>query len=134
MAARFCCDRLVRFADTDAAGVVYFAQLLSICHEVYEAAIADLGFDLRQFFSDRGDQILPIIHAEMDYRRPVYCGDRLQIELQAELLASDRFRIDYRVLCDGELVAQAQTVHLCLETQTRSRSPLPERLQQWLQN
>jgi hypothetical protein len=32
--------RTVRLADTDAAGVVYFARTLSICHEAYEAALA----------------------------------------------------------------------------------------------
>ena len=26
----------VRFQDTDAAGVVYFANVLRICHEAYE--------------------------------------------------------------------------------------------------
>ncbi|MDJ0549913.1 MAG: 1,4-dihydroxy-2-naphthoyl-CoA hydrolase, partial [Microcystis aeruginosa] len=29
-------ERLIYLADTDAAGVVYFAHLLSICHEAYE--------------------------------------------------------------------------------------------------
>ncbi|AZB73120.1 acyl-CoA thioesterase [Synechococcus elongatus] len=127
-------QRVVRFADTDAAGVVYFAQLLSICHEAYEAAIADLGFDVRSFFSDRGTLILPIVHAGIDYRRPVHCGDRLTIDLQATALSSDRFQIDYQVSCEGQAVAQAQTVHRCLTSQTRKRSPLPDRLQTWLQS
>lgn len=126
-------QRVIRFGETDAAGVVYFAQLLSICHEAYEAAIAELGFDLRSFFSDRGAVILPIVHAEIDYQRPVYCGDRLEIELQATALSSDRFRVDYRLTHAEQPVATAQTVHLCLDRQTRQRSPLPDRLQGWLQ-
>lgn len=126
-------QRVVRFADTDAAGVVYFAQLLSICHEAYEAAIADLGFNVRSFFSDRGALILPIVHAEIDYRLPAHCGDRLMIDLQATALSGDRFQIDYQISCEGRAVAQAQTVHCCLTSQTRERSPLPPLLQQWLQ-
>lgn len=126
-------QRVIRFGDTDAAGVVYFAQLLSICHEAYEAAIAALGIELRSFFSDRGSVILPIVHAEIDYQRPTYCGDRLEIELQATALGRDRFRVDYRLSHNHQPVATAQTIHLCLESQTRQRSPLPERLQDWLQ-
>ena len=42
--------RTIRFADTDAAGVVYFAQILSICHEAYEASLQASGIELRQFF------------------------------------------------------------------------------------
>lgn len=126
-------QRVIRFGDTDAAGVVYFAQLLSICHEAYEAAIAELGFDLRTFFSDRGSVILPIVHAEIDYQRPVYCGDRLEIELQATALSRDRFRVDYHLSHNGQAVATAHTIHFCLDRQTRQRSPLPDRLQAWLQ-
>ncbi|MBD2021122.1 1,4-dihydroxy-2-naphthoyl-CoA hydrolase, partial [Leptolyngbya sp. FACHB-36] len=43
----FVYSRTVRFSDTDAAGVVYFASALSICHEAYEASLAAVGVDLR---------------------------------------------------------------------------------------
>jgi len=32
----FTYSRTVHFADTDAAGVVFFANFLAICHEAYE--------------------------------------------------------------------------------------------------
>ena len=47
----FAYDRKIHFADTDSAGVVYFARLLSICHEAYEHYLENLGVDLRSFFS-----------------------------------------------------------------------------------
>jgi len=77
--------RTIRFADTDAAGVVYFASLLSICHEAYEASLLRIGVDMRQFFS--GSSIaLPIVHAEIDFFQPLMCGDQIQISLKFEPL------------------------------------------------
>lgn len=37
--------RTIHLADTDAAGVVYFAQLLHICHEAYEICLIGNGMD-----------------------------------------------------------------------------------------
>ena len=44
----FAYSRTIHFADTDAAGVVYFARYLSICHEAYEEALAAAGIDMKQ--------------------------------------------------------------------------------------
>ncbi|MFS8118916.1 MAG: acyl-CoA thioesterase, partial [Microcoleus sp.] len=43
----FSYTRTVRFQDTDAAGVVYFANVLAMCHEAYEASLAASGINLK---------------------------------------------------------------------------------------
>ena len=49
----FLYTRTIRFHETDAAGVVYFANLLTLCHEAYEAALAEAGLDVKSFFFKR---------------------------------------------------------------------------------
>ena len=44
--------RIVHFQDTDAAGVVYFVNVLAICHEAYEASLAAFDINLKVFFSN----------------------------------------------------------------------------------
>ena len=39
----FVYHRTIRFADTDAAGVVFFPNYLTICHEAYEESLAAAG-------------------------------------------------------------------------------------------
>ena len=39
-------QRTVHFADTDAAGVVFFANYLAICHEAYEESLGAAGIGL----------------------------------------------------------------------------------------
>ncbi len=43
--------RTIHFSDTDAAGVVYFSTLLSICHEAYENSLQVAGIELKTFFT-----------------------------------------------------------------------------------
>ena len=71
----FVYQRKIRFRDTDAAGVMYFTNALSICHEAYEESLMHCGIDLRHFFAN-GEMAVPITHASIDYRRPSYCGQR----------------------------------------------------------
>ncbi|HEY9664175.1 MAG TPA: thioesterase family protein, partial [Allocoleopsis sp.] len=90
----FTYHRTIRFSDTDAAGVVYFANVLSICHEAYEASLAASGVDLKEFF--RGQTIaVPIVHAEIDFLQPLFCGESYVIQMQPTLLGDHKFAINY---------------------------------------
>ena len=130
----FVYQRTVRFGDTDAAGVVYFANVLSMCHEAYEASLAAAGMDLKGFFSGI-DVALPIAHASVDFFRPIACGDRLEIHLTPKLLQESEFEIAYAVfLADqpARSVSNAHTRHVCIDLATRSRRSLPVDISQWL--
>lgn len=126
--------RTVRFQDTDAAGVVYFANVLAICHEAYEASLVASGINLKSFFSNSSVAI-PIVHAGVDFFRPLFCGDLLTIELIPNQLTGNEFEIAYRVFA-GEVTdkcaAQAITRHVCIEPARRSRQPLGKDMVQWL--
>lgn len=59
----FIYDRTIHFSETDSAGVVYFANILTLCHEAYEASLVASGIELRSFFSSK-EIAVPITHAE----------------------------------------------------------------------
>lgn len=42
----FAYSRHIHFRDTDAAGVVFFANYLALCHEAYEEALAAAGLEI----------------------------------------------------------------------------------------
>jgi len=130
----FVYQRIVRFQDTDAAGVVYFANVLAICHEAYEASLAARKIDLRQFF--RGVQgTVPITHASVDFFQPLHCGDRLSIHLIPAQNSAHSFTITYTLFLEAEPskpVSTAQTRHVCIDPLTRKRQALPSALTDWL--
>ncbi len=128
--------RTVRFQDTDAAGVVYFSNLLAICHEAYEASLVAAEINLKDFFRN-SDLAIPIVHATVDFFRPMFCGDRLRVELIANPLNKDTFEISYEIFPDPKLthkcLAKALTRHVCINPTTRCREPLSPQMIQWLQ-
>lgn len=137
----FCYLRVIRFHETDAAGVVYFANLLTLCHEAYEASLAAAAIDLKPFFSGAGETAVPIIHAEADFYQPLFCGDAIAITLTPQQLSPSSFEVTYSVTAGhpqlpelGEPLAQALTRHVCISTQGRRRHPLTPDLARWIES
>jgi len=131
----FTYERTIHFADTDAAGVDYFPNYLSICHEAYEEAIAASGIKARAFFSEQ-NLMLPVSKSSADYLRPLYCGDKVRVTLKPSLLTENSYAIEYEMVRLGssaKLAATVRTAHVCISTTTRERTPLPADLLAWIQ-
>ncbi len=116
----FTYNRTIRFQDTDAAGVVYFANVLTICHEAYEAALESLGIDIKQFFTNPSIAF-PIVHADVDFMRPMYCGDKIFVSLTPLRIRVEQFEIDYQIYINDKLVAKAMTRHVCIDAASRKK-------------
>ncbi len=131
----FSYSRAVYLGDTDAAGVVYFAGVMNICHEAYEESLAEVGINLQQFLTN-STVALPIVHAEVDFFQPMFCGDRLLVKMFCKQLSSYKFAIDYQIFsakASTRLLAKGNTIHVCINSQTRTKVDLPESIIQWLQ-
>jgi 1,4-dihydroxy-2-naphthoyl-CoA hydrolase len=126
-------DYTVQFRDTDAAGVVYFANIISICHTAYEASLIESGVELKSFVNN-SEFAVPITHTSADFFRPLFCGDRVTIELTPHSIDSCKFEIKYQILTseDRQKVAAATTKHVVISPTTRKRQDLPEMLTNWL--
>lgn len=132
----FTYHRTIHFADTDAAGVVYFANCPAICHEAYEEALAAAGIDLKTFFADRG-VVIPITQCKAEYLRPLTCGDKVRVTLAPAPLGGDSFALDFELHRLGrpeKLAARVRTKHVCISSQTRRRQPLPPPLAAWIKS
>jgi 1,4-dihydroxy-2-naphthoyl-CoA hydrolase len=128
----FIYQRTVRFQDTDAAGVVYFANVLSICHEAYEASLATSGINLKAFFT-HPSVAFPVVHASVDFFRPMYCGDILLISLVPQKTSRDKFTVTYKITGGEVVFAQAMTRQVCLDVSSRTKRELPEIMINWLE-
>lgn len=132
----FSSQQRIRFEDTDAAGVMYFAQGLALCHRAYEESLLAAGVDLATFFSPSAALAYPIVHAHMDYRLPLHCGDCVVLTLAATRLNESSFTLSYRLqpqASPDQLAAEALTRHVCIDPRQRQRQPLPPIMEQWLQ-
>ena len=126
--------RRIYLSDTDAAGVVYFAKGLEICHQAYEESLASAGIDLNQMIRE-GVTALPIVRAEIDFLRPIFCGDRIRVGLDPSLVNSSEFAIAYQISPVDDLervLVKAKTQHVCINPRIRQRMDLSAVMLEWL--
>ncbi len=131
----FIYERTIHFSDTDAAGVVFFANYLSICHEAYEEALAAAGLPVRTFFSNT-EVMVPVSKSSADYLRPLYCGDKVRVSVTPTLINENSFAIEYdivRLRTSEKLAGHVRTAHLCIHSTTREHAALPPALLAWIQ-
>ncbi|WP_373542503.1 acyl-CoA thioesterase [Chamaesiphon sp.] len=128
----FSYEYTIQLRDTDAAGVVYFANIISICHVAYEASLIAANINLKLLVNNQ-EFAVPITHVSADFFKPLYCGDRVIIHLTPRSIDSCRFEIKYQLLSPESLViATAVTKHITIAPQTRKRRELTVSLNQWL--
>jgi 1,4-dihydroxy-2-naphthoyl-CoA hydrolase len=134
--------RTVYLADTDAAGVVYFARAMNMCHEAYEESLAAAKISLQQLIADSAVRqhppsgiAIPIVQAEISFFRPMFCGDKLLINLVAQQLSDNEFIVNYHIVLASsseKKLAQGNTKHVCINPATRTRVKLPQTIIEWL--
>lgn len=122
----------VKLHDTDAAGILFFANQFKIIHDVYEDFLARNGFAFRDRI-ERLDFFIPIVHAETDYRHPLTVGDTVEVALSIKQVGDSSFTLAYVLtFFDGTVVGNAETVHVTIDATTRAKISLPEQLRRKL--
>ena len=116
----------VRLHDSDAAGVVFFANVFRIAHDVYEQFLKQLGYSFPERFAG-GDFIIPIAHAEADYLRPLRVGDMVEITAAVAEIGDSSFIMKFQIVdSENRLLATVKTVHVAVDGRTFHRMTLPE--------
>ena len=119
-----------RFQDVDAAGVLFFGRIFDYAHHAYEELIATSGFDRARYFSG-GDFLVPIAHAEADYKKPILHGERVTITIDVTRVGRASVHLKHTVTGpagDKDLRASVLTVHAFVERATMKPIPIPEPL------
>ena len=117
----------VPYADTDQMGVVYYANYLEFFERSRNELMRACGYTYRECEAD--GVMLPVTHAEVDYRSPARYDDILEITAWVKMLKGVRIEIACEVRRKGEeqLLVSGFTRHCFVSTKTfRPVSP-PER-------
>ena len=119
-------DIRVRFAETDAQGIVHNSVYLVW----FEVARIDYLARFRGGYPGlRADGIEALtIEAHVRYLAPARFDERLTIRVRCGELRGARFRFDYSVERSAETVADGSTLHACVDARTHR----PTRVPSWL--
>ncbi len=123
---------IIGLHDTDAAGVIYSANIIRICIIGYEALLAEIGYGVPVLFRRR-TMGLPIVHIEADFQKPLTAGEPVTLLIRVESFGRTSFRMAYEVINNhDERCATAATVHVCTDLKSGSSMELPPEFRQAL--
>ncbi|MDQ7817725.1 MAG: thioesterase family protein [Melioribacteraceae bacterium] len=114
----------VYFFDADPAGIIFYASLFKFSHSAYEDLMRQLKLDRNYFFDP--EFVLPIVHTESDYLKPIKVGDDLKIDVWVSRLMKSSFELSYKFhQSDYDVAATAKTVHVCVSKAGFKKVELP---------
>lgn len=127
----FAVKRRINFFDCDPAGIIFFSRLFDFCHSAYEQLID--SFELDEDYWDNSVYVVPIIHTECDYYRPIKYGDEIEIQLSVSNLKNSSFELTYSLLLNDEKCAVVKTVHVFVNREDWNKMNIPDNIMIGLQ-
>jgi acyl-CoA thioester hydrolase len=123
----------VCYSDTDAAGLVYHARYLDIFERSRAEWLAQFDLSPTKLINDFGI-LLPVRDLQMDFHKPAYLDDLLQIDQVIERRSMAQVSVKQtakRKLPDGsaaemELIVSALINIVCVDTATLKPKALPD--------
>ncbi len=115
----------VRFAETDAMGIVHHRNHLVYLEEARVEYLRALGRPYTELRVDGTDHA--VLEAFVQYRAPLRFDDEVDVHLVLARSTRTTFQIAYLVTVAGEACATAVTVHGAIDARGR-----PVRLPAWL--
>jgi acyl-CoA thioester hydrolase len=106
----------VRYAETDAAGVVYHANYLVWLEVARIDLLRDIGHPVTAIEA-RG-VVLPVVDVRVKYLRPAHLDDLVEVALWVDAVGPATFSFKYEVSRDGLLLATAWTRHAVCDRTT----------------
>jgi acyl-CoA thioester hydrolase len=115
----------VRFAETDAMGIVHHSRYLPYLEETRVAYLRHLGHPYAEMRSEGVDYA--VLECFVQYRQPLRFDDEVDVHLQLASATRTSFQMAYLLTVGDTVSATAVTVHGCVTAAGR-----PTRLPSWL--
>lgn len=104
----------VRYAETDAMGVVHHATYLVYMEEARSHFARERGHSYAEF--EASGYYLVVSEAEARFIAPARYGDKLRIRIETEEFKSRRITFAYQIFeaTANKLLVEARTRHICI--------------------
>ncbi|MBU4612879.1 tol-pal system-associated acyl-CoA thioesterase [Achromobacter sp. GG226] len=120
-------DVRVYYEDTDAGGVVYYANYLKFFERARTEWLRRLGFEQAAVAQSEG-RLFVVRSASVDYHRPARLDDALVIRSRVARAGRASILFEQSCLRDGELLAAGRIDIACVSTPHMRPAALPEAL------
>jgi YbgC/YbaW family acyl-CoA thioester hydrolase len=121
----FISKRKINFYDCDPAGILFYAKIYELCHSVYEEMIQ--SFNLEENYWTNDDYVVPIIHSEATYHKPLVYNSFVLIELSITSISSSSFKLSYSCKNEvGDSCVEVKTTHVFVDKKTWKKKSIKD--------
>jgi len=124
-------ERRIYYEDTDAGGVVYYANYLRYLEQGRTEFLRARGLSVKALHEQ--GYLIPVMRLEIDYILPAILDDLIRVETTVQEITSATCTLGQQVVrvSDGETLVDAKVTLACLGPGKRARR-LPRELMQAL--
>jgi len=114
----------IYYEDTDAGGVVYYANYLRFFERARTEYLAGKGIDVAEYHNK--GFFFPVIHVDIHYKKPARLGDI--IEVTADLVEMTHATVTFRqeIFRDDTLLVESTVKLVCITMDGKPRRLPPE--------
>lgn len=121
----------VYYEDTDAGGVVFYANYLKYMERARTELLRSFGFD-QHLLAVEDDALFAVVKVTVNYRRPARLDDALEVSARVTHLGRSSMVFEQSIRRgDGELLCDGEVRVACLTAAFKPRS-IPESIRKSL--
>jgi len=128
--SRFSHRLRVRFAETDAQGIVFNGNYLTYCDVAWTEYFRALGLTYADMISRGMDMVL--VGAVQEFKSPAVFDEMLEISARVLAIGTSSINFEFEVYGadDGRFVHRARSTYVTVDPVTKSKIPVPDVLRQ----
>ena len=128
---QFCWPVRVYYEDTDAGGVVYYANYLRFMERARTECLREMGYEqdvLREY-----GILFAVKHVDIDYHRPALFNQSLEVLSTITNMKRVSIIFQQRVMHEQNCLTEASVKVVCLDEATFKPRAIPETMREGLQ-
>ena len=123
----------VYYEDTDAGGVVFYANYLKFYERARTEMLRAMGFEQDDLIAQES-VIFVVRSVQVDYLKPAKFNDMLDVSAQLNFVKSASLTFEQTIMREDELLSKATIRIACLDANSMHPKLIPELLKQALRH
>jgi YbgC/YbaW family acyl-CoA thioester hydrolase len=122
----------VRMFHTDSARILFFGSFYLLVQEAFEEFLISRGLNIATFIN-HPTHLLPVVHSEADYKKPLRLGDPISIGVEVGRVGETSITLDFTVWNRRrEIAGKGKVVSVNISRKTWKKTALPRKLRKIL--
>ena len=121
----------VYYEDTDAGGVVFYANYLKFFERARTEMLRSMGFEQDQLITEQ-KLVFVVRSVQIDYLKPARFNEAIDVTAEVTLAKKVSLNFEQVITRDGDVLCKGNVRIACLDAETLKPKTIPENLLQQL--